>query len=75
MSVSFLFVGDLNCHHKEWLGLLIGKVWGPVIHFCACPIHCKVLWRGGRRLEFYRLILAQPLIGSRNSLFALFSGY
>ena len=27
--------------------LLIGKVWVPVMHFCACPIHCKVHWRVG----------------------------
>ena len=25
--------------------LLIGKVWVPVMHFCACPIHCRVHWR------------------------------
>ena len=30
--------------------LLIGKVWVPVMHFCACLIHCKVHWRVGRRL-------------------------
>ena len=30
--------------------LLIGKVWVPVMHFCACPIHCRVHWRVGRRL-------------------------
>ena len=30
--------------------LLIGKVWVPVIHFCACPIHCRVHWRVGRRI-------------------------
>ena len=24
---------------------LIGKVWVPVMHFCACPIHCRVHWR------------------------------
>ena len=23
--------------------LLIGKVWVPVMHFCACPIHCKCI--------------------------------
>ena len=22
--------------------LLIGKVWVPVMHFCACPMHCKL---------------------------------
>ena len=25
--------------------LYIGMVWVPVIHFCAYPIHCSVLWR------------------------------
>ena len=29
--------------------LLIGKVWVPVMHFCACLIHCKVHWREGRQ--------------------------
>ena len=24
--------------------LLIGKVWVPVMHFCACLTHCKVHW-------------------------------
>ena len=28
--------------------LLIGKVWVPVMHFCACRIHCRVHeWAGG----------------------------
>ena len=44
--------------------LLIGKVWVPVMHFCACHIHCKVHWRVGRRLGSFRLISAQPLIVS-----------
>ena len=26
--------------------LLIEKVWVPVMHCCACPIHCKSLGRG-----------------------------
>ena len=43
--------------------LLIGRVWVPVMHFCVCCIHWKVHWREGRRLESYRLILAQLLIG------------
>ena len=30
--------------------LLIGKIWVPVMRFCACPIHCRVHWRVGRRL-------------------------
>ena len=43
--------------------LFIGKVWVPVMHFCVCPIHCKVHRRVGRRLGSYRLISAQLLIG------------
>ena len=42
---------------------LIGKVWVPVMHFCACPIHCEVHWRVGIRLGSCRLISGQPLIG------------
>ena len=44
--------------------LLIGKVWVPVMHFCACPIHCRVHWRVGRWLGSCRLTSVQPLIGS-----------
>ena len=44
-------------------GLLIGNVWVPVMHFCACPIHRNVNWRVGWSLGSYRLISAQPLIG------------
>ena len=36
--------------------LLIGKVWVPVMHFCACPVYCKVHWRVGSRLGSCRLI-------------------
>ena len=36
--------------------LLIRKVWVPVMHFCVCPIHCKVHWRVGRRLGLIDLI-------------------
>ena len=43
--------------------LSIGKVWVPVMHFCACPIHCKVHWRVCRRLGSCQLISVQPLIG------------
>ena len=42
--------------------LLIGKIWVSVLKFCACPIHCKVHWRVGRRLGLYRLFSVQPLI-------------
>ena len=44
--------------------LLIGKVWVPVMHFCAYPIHCRGHWRVGRRLGSCRLTSVQPLIGS-----------
>ena len=44
--------------------LFIGKVWVPVMHFCACPIQSKVHWRVGRRVASCRLISVQPLIGS-----------
>ena len=44
--------------------LLIGKVWVPVMHFCACPKHCEVHWRVGRMLGSCRLISTRPLIGS-----------
>ena len=44
--------------------LLIGKVWVAVMHFCACPIHCKVHGRVGRRLGSCRLISVQTLIRS-----------
>ena len=53
--------------------LLIGKVWVPVMHFCACPIHCRVHWRVGRRLGSCRLISVQPLIGSTIWAFSISS--
>ena len=34
------------------------NVWLPVMDFCACPIHCKVYWRVGRRQGSCRLISA-----------------
>ena len=30
---------------------LIGKVRVSVMHFSACPTHCKEHWRVGRRIE------------------------
>ena len=42
--------------------LLIGEVWVPVMHFCACPIRCRVHWRVGRRLGSCRLTSVKPLI-------------
>ena len=42
----------------------IGKVWVPMMHFCACPKHCKMYWLVGRRLGLCRLILEQPMIGN-----------
>ena len=44
-------------------GLLIGKVWVPKMRFCACPMHCRMHWRVGRRLGSCRLISVQPLTG------------
>ena len=49
----------------------IGLVWVPVRHFCACPIHCKVHWRVGRRLRSCRLISVQLLIGSSIRAFSI----
>ena len=53
--------------------LLIGKIWVPVIHFYACPIHCRVYWRVGRRLGLCRLTSVQPLIGSTIWAFSISS--
>ena len=53
--------------------LLIGKVWCPMMHFCACPIHCRVHWRVGRRLGSSRLTSVQPLIGSTIWAFSISS--
>ena len=53
--------------------LRIGKVWVPVMHFCACPIHCRVHWKVGRRLRSCRLISVQPLIGSTIWVFSISS--
>ena len=44
--------------------LLIGKVWVPVMHFYACPIHCRVHWRVDKRLGSCRLTSVQLFIGS-----------
>ena len=49
------------------------KVRVPVMHICACRIHCKVHWRAGRRLGSFRLISAQPLIGSTMREFCISS--
>ena len=45
--------------------------WVPYtfVHFCACPIHCRL----GRRLGSCRLILVQPLIGSTIWVFSISS--
>ena len=53
--------------------LLIGKVWVPVMHFCACPIDCRVHWRVGRRLGSCRLISVKPLIASTICVFSISS--
>ena len=51
----------------------IGKVWVPEMHFCACPIHCTVHWRVGRRLGSCRLISVPPLKGSTIRAFSMSS--
>ena len=53
--------------------LLIGKVRVPVMHFCSCPIHCRVYWRVGRRLGSFRFISVPPLIGSTIWVFSISS--
>ena len=40
--------------------------------FCACPIHCRVHWRVGRRLGSCRLLSVQPLIGCTGVLYCQF---
>ena len=63
LSVWFLFISNdlwnaVVCFQPP--SLLIGKVWVPVIHFWACPIH----WRVDIRLGSCRLTSVQLLIGS-----------
>ena len=53
--------------------LPIGNVWVPVMYLCACPTHCKVHWRVGRRLGSCRLISVQPLIWSTIRVFSISS--
>ena len=43
------------------------------MHSCARCIHWKVHWRVGRRLESYRLVSAQPLIGQTIREFSISS--
>ena len=45
----------------------------PVMHFCACSIHCRVHWRVVRRLVSCRLTSVQPLIGSTIWAFSISS--
>ena len=45
----------------------------PVMHFCACPIHCRVHWRVGRRLGSCRSTSVQPLICSTIWAFSISS--
>ena len=40
---------------------------------CACPIHCKVHWRVGRRIGSSRMISMQPLTGSKIRAFSISS--
>ena len=55
--------------------LLIGKVWVPVIHFCAFPYTAKCIgeWRVGRMIGPCRLISVPPLIGSTIRAFSVSS--
>ena len=53
--------------------LPIEKVWVPVMHFCACPIHCNVQGKVGGRLGSFRLISVQPLIGTTIREFSISS--
>ena len=53
--------------------LLIGKDWVPVMYICECSTHCKVHWRVARSLGSYRLISAQPPIGSTITQFSISS--
>ena len=60
VKVNLLYFPGGNLSQTD---LLIGKVWVPVMDFCACLIHCRVHWRVGRRLGSCRLISVQPLTG------------
>ena len=76
LSPWCLFVFDdlwyaVLCFHPPIL--FIGKVWVPVMHFWACPKHCKFHWRSGRRLGSCRLISAQNLIESTIRAFSISS--
>ena len=53
--------------------LLVGKVRVLVMHFCTCPIHCRVHWRVGRRRGSSRLISVQHMIGSTIWAFSISS--
>ena len=52
---------------------LIENVRVTVMHFSACPMHCRVHCRVGRRVGSYKLISAQPLIGSAIRKFSISS--
>ena len=74
MSARCLFVSDDLWNAMVCLqppSLLIGKVWTSVMHFCACPIHCNVHWRVGRRPGSWKLISVQPLIGLTIKAFSI----
>ena len=49
------------------------KGMGTCDALCACPIHCKVHWRVGRRLGSCRLISVPHLIGSIIRAFSISS--
>ena len=45
------------------------------MHFCACPIHCRVHWRVGRRLGFVKIdfIAAFDIVNHQGILYKLCS--
>ena len=51
----------------------IEKVWVPMMDFCACPIHCKMNRRVGKRLGSCRLTSAWSLISSTIKEFSISS--
>ena len=34
---------------------LLGKVWVPVMHFCLCPIHCRVYIESGQEARIVQI--------------------
>ena len=70
---SWTIYGTQWCAFNHKVCLSERSSWVPVMHFCACPIHCRVHWRVGRRLGSRRLTAVQPLIGSTIWAFSISS--